>query len=175
MKTLLVAALAISLTSCGMVSDNCDGDVCHALFGQKNSDQDDKLKALDAQQDSLVQQLQINSNYLLALLELYEMQSANGLASAGARIDALELDLANVNISLLELQSNVQVYGILQPCGDTPGVFDEILLDTSSGIVASFSDNANGKNTRFSVLTDGTYQVTDGTGCVFTIQNGGLL
>jgi hypothetical protein len=61
---------------------------------------------------------------------------------------------------------------LLNPCGDAPGIYDEVLVRAQDGtIVASFSDNANGKNTRFSVLTAGTYQTTDGDNCVFSINS----
>ena len=60
---------------------------------------------------------------------------------------------------------------LLDPCGDAPGRYDEVFLKLSNGtILASFSDNVSGLNTRFSVLTPGTYQTTDGDNCVFTIN-----
>lgn len=61
--------------------------------------------------------------------------------------------------------------GLLDPCGDAPGRYDEIFLKLSNGtILASFSDNVSGLNTRFSVLSPGTYQTTDGDNCIFTIN-----
>lgn len=63
---------------------------------------------------------------------------------------------------------------LLNPCGDAPGVYDEVFLKLQNGtILASFSDNANGDNTRFAVVTPGTYQTTDGDHCVFTINASG--
>lgn len=64
---------------------------------------------------------------------------------------------------------------IINPCGDKPAVYDEIFLKLANGtILASFSDNADGKNTRFSVLTPNTtYRTTDGDNCVFTIDANG--
>lgn len=58
------------------------------------------------------------------------------------------------------------------PCGDAPGIYDEILLKLGSGkLIASFSDNANGQNTRFSVLTAGSYRTTDGSNCYFSVDS----
>jgi hypothetical protein len=66
--------------------------------------------------------------------------------------------------------------GLLDPCGDAAGVVDEVLLKLSNGtVLASFSDNANGKNTRFGVLAAGTYQTTDNSGCTFSLDTGGNL
>lgn len=63
---------------------------------------------------------------------------------------------------------------LVNPCGDAPGVYDEIFLKLSNGtIVASFSQNAAGDNTRFSILTAGSYQTTDGDNCVFTLDSSG--
>jgi Collagen triple helix repeat (20 copies) len=62
---------------------------------------------------------------------------------------------------------------IIDPCGDHPNAFDEVFLKMANGtLLASFSENANGKNTRFSVLTDGFYITTDNTGCQFSVNNG---
>lgn len=63
---------------------------------------------------------------------------------------------------------------LVNPCGDAPGVYDEILIKLANGqLVASFSANANGNNTRFAVLTPGTYVTTDGDSCVFTVDSNG--
>ena len=63
------------------------------------------------------------------------------------------------------------VVELIDPCGDKPGKFDEVFLRLANGmLVASFSDNQNGLNTRFSVLTPGSYQTTDGTGCFFSVD-----
>lgn len=61
---------------------------------------------------------------------------------------------------------------LVDPCGDAPGIYDEVFLRLQNGLlVASFSDNSNGKNTRFAVLTPGSYQTTDGSGCYFSINS----
>lgn len=63
---------------------------------------------------------------------------------------------------------------LLDPCGDFAGTVDEVLLKLSNGtVLASFSDNANGKNTRFGILGAGSYQTTDGSGCFFSIDANG--
>lgn len=61
--------------------------------------------------------------------------------------------------------------GIVDPCGDASGIYDEVFLKLQNGtLLASFSDNSNGKNTRFSVLTPGSYITTDGSNCFFTVD-----
>lgn len=67
-----------------------------------------------------------------------------------------------------------QITELIDPCGPTPGFVNEVLLKLANGqIVASFSSNAAGANTRLGVLTPGNYQTTDtnevGKRCRFTI------
>lgn len=60
---------------------------------------------------------------------------------------------------------------LINPCGDAPGVYDEVFIKLQNGtLIASFSENANGKNTRFSILTAGSYMTTDGDSCNFTLD-----
>lgn len=63
---------------------------------------------------------------------------------------------------------------LLNPCGDAPGIYDEVFMKLSNGtVLVSFSDDWTGHNTRLSVITPGTYQTTDGDNCIFTINVSG--
>lgn len=63
------------------------------------------------------------------------------------------------------------VVAVLDPCGDDPNVYDEVFLRLANGVVlASFSDNASGDNTRLSVLIDGSFVTSDGSSCAFTMS-----
>lgn len=67
-----------------------------------------------------------------------------------------------------------QVVSIIDPCGDAPGIYDEVFLKFSNGtVLASFSDNANGDNTRFSLLPAGSYVTTDGSNCHVSVDGSG--
>jgi pilus assembly protein FimV len=62
------------------------------------------------------------------------------------------------------------VVNVIDPCGPSGGA-DEVFLQLANGtVVASFSDNAAGQNTRLSILNDGTYETSDGTNCIFTVS-----
>ena len=63
----------------------------------------------------------------------------------------------------------------IDPCGDDPKVIDEVLFEYNGMVFAAFSDDANGKNTRLSVLPDNTYMTTDGSKCIFTIKDGTVI
>lgn len=63
---------------------------------------------------------------------------------------------------------------IIDPCGDTANIFDEVFLKLANGtLLASFSDKANGQNTRWSILVPGNYITTDGSNCHFTVTSSG--
>lgn len=68
------------------------------------------------------------------------------------------------------------VVGLVDPCGDKPGVYDEVFLRLANGqLIASFSDNSNGLNTRFSVIGPGNYVTTDGSHCYFSVDSNNQL
>lgn len=68
--------------------------------------------------------------------------------------------------------SPLNITELIDPCGNTPGIYDEVLLRTNSGqIIASFSDNMNGNNTRLSVLEAGSFITTDGSNCHFSVDS----
>jgi hypothetical protein len=61
------------------------------------------------------------------------------------------------------------VVDVIDPCGPSGG-FDEVFLRLANGtVVASFSDNAAGQNTRLSILVDGSFVTSDGTNCNFSV------
>lgn len=71
----------------------------------------------------------------------------------------------------LNADTTYQVTEIIDPCGDDPYKYDEVILKLGNGkYLASFSDNASGLNTRFGLLPAGTYRTTDGTNCTFTLN-----
>lgn len=65
---------------------------------------------------------------------------------------------------------------IVDPCGDAPGVYDEVFVRLQNGtLLASFSQNSSGLNTRFSVLVAGNYMTTDGDNCTFSVNGAGVI
>lgn len=59
------------------------------------------------------------------------------------------------------------VLSIIDPCGDKPGKYDEVLLKTDSGLIAYFENN--GKKFLAS-LPPGTYATTDEQACNFRVN-----
>lgn len=88
----------------------------------------------------------------------------------GSPITGLQAIITNNTVQITQLMNNHNVTKIVDPCGNGPG-YDEVFFRTTTGkLIASFSDNASGLNTRFSELVPGTFSTTDGTGCIFTVN-----
>jgi len=62
---------------------------------------------------------------------------------------------------------------ILDPCGDAPGQFDEVLLRLANGqVIAHF---ASGNLQFLAVLSPGSYVTTDSQACHFTLNSDGTI
>lgn len=64
---------------------------------------------------------------------------------------------------------------IIHPCSDYKSYSEIFLRLPDNTIVASFSDNTAGSNTRFSILSPGSYMTTDGNHCYFSVDSDGNL
>ena len=72
-------------------------------------------------------------------------------------------------INNVETVREVDTLDFIDPCGDNPGKFDEVLVKTDAGIAGYFEQG----NQRFlTILTDGDYITTDSQQCRFSIQGG---
>lgn len=64
---------------------------------------------------------------------------------------------------------------VVTPCPSVPGSNKEVLLVMQNrSILASISEQSNGKNTRLALLSYGTYSTTDGRACTFTISSSSI-
>jgi hypothetical protein len=70
--------------------------------------------------------------------------------------------------------SQFDIVDIIDVCGDSPSVIDEVIVKLRNGqLLVSFSANAAGANTRFSLLPAGSYVTTDGSACYFQVKLNG--
>jgi hypothetical protein len=70
--------------------------------------------------------------------------------------------------------SGMTLVEFIAPCGLASSNWKEELLAFSDGsLLADFSDNASGSETRLALISDGTYEDTDDSGCVFTVSTAG--
>lgn len=164
MKILTITALFLTLSSCGLQSQIND---IRNRSENRYQEQDRRLDALEADMAAARSQL----TTLNDTLSNEELESS-GLQSL---VTILQGQVSTALVQIAVLQGYNNIIEIKDPCG-AQGAYNEVLLKLSNGkYLASFSENANGKNTRFVVLTDGTFRTTDGSGCYFTISDGGTV
>lgn len=192
----VTVVLSFSSVGCGVaenLSKNCKGsDIemgCNTVFGYRDNDQDSSIKSINERVSALevasaqaLINISSNTSSILSMQALIAtLPTGSNITSLSNRIALLESQIGTPvtglqatitanTAAILSLQSNHSVTKLIDPCGNGPG-YDEIFLRTNTGkIIASFSDNASGLNTRFSELTvGGPYFTTDGTGCTFTV------
>lgn len=59
---------------------------------------------------------------------------------------------------------------LIDPCGDNPGQFDEVLIRLSTGQLLAYFES--GGNRFLSLIGNGNYRTTDSQSCHFTVNNG---
>lgn len=172
MKVLLVL-LVFFMGGCGYISkDIHDNQTKIAQLEQQVAEaqaQLDRQNYALSQHDAQIAALRASRDSILALIA--SLQTSNALTDS--EIADLQVTVQNLTVQIAVLEGYSNIATIIDPCGDAAGKVDEIILQLSNGqLLASFSDNSNGKNTRFSLLGDGSYATTDGSSCNFTVVNG---
>lgn len=98
----------------------------------------------------------------------------NEIADLERSIKAVETQLASITARVGAIEGRGHVLELVDPCGDTPGKYDELLIRFSDNtLVSSFSDAASGLNTRLAAIPPGSYLTTDGTSCSFVVGTNG--
>lgn len=140
--------------------------------------------------ESQIAQLTNNLNLLSSQVDTNNINVQNSINQLNVSINNLQSYLNNTNtqlsnqqtqinsmlVSIAQLQGYTNIVSIKDVCGDAPGKIDEVMLVLSNGkILSSFSDNSNGQNTRFALLSPGNFVTTDGSNCKFTVNNAGQI
>ena len=67
---------------------------------------------------------------------------------------------------------NLAQVTLLNPCGDAPGLVDEIIIRLPNGtLLATFTDSSNGKDLRLAVISEGDFETRDGDNCSYSIDS----
>jgi septation ring formation regulator EzrA len=120
----------------------------------------------------LIEGLQTSVNSIYSV----NSSQSSSIVALQSSLSSAQTTINNLSSQIITLQNNVNITQVVDPCGDTPNKYDEVIFKMSNGTyVASFSDNVSGLNTRFSVLPVGNYQTTDGTNCRFSVNANGTL
>jgi len=174
MKVLFILSIALALSGCHNGPQELGKQAGCIMKGTACDDSRDsndialsnRLSTLEANMTSLKGQV--------VLLELLINSTEGDVTTLQTLSTTLQVQVADLLIDMATIQGYNNIVSIVDPCGNHPTKIDEVFLKLSTGrIVSSFSDTAAGLNTRFSLLTDGSFSTTDGTGCSFTVSGGG--
>lgn len=155
---LSLIAAALGLSGCGVadvMKSSCTGsdiqDACDFLFGYEDRRQNNLIAELDADTRRLYQ-LVDKMNSLIR-----ENKESNQIA-----INALQ-------VMITELATSKTAFSIIDPCGDSPGIYDEILLRLEDGSTIAYFEHQGGRY--LTELIPGIrYTTTDKTHCSFEIN-----
>lgn len=172
MKThILLLALTVIASGCAMtesMSSACVGSDlemgCNAIFGMRDSDQDEQLHELTKRVNQLNMQIEQN------IMQIQTLESVDGINLH--QISNLQFEVNLLKSQLTALLTNENVVGLIDPCGDGPG-YDEVLLRLSSGRTIAYFKNAS--NEFLTVLSPGYYKTTDTQACNFSVNAQGLV
>jgi hypothetical protein len=182
----LLAILTLSLVGCGIsndVANNCGGELkplCHAIFGPGDKELTGRVE--DIEERELEVQTQLDSilssinalEIALSQLEIDVNASEDALTVITNQITILEDDATQLQVELVEIQGETRVTELLDPCGDHPNNFDEVLLRTSNGDLVAYFEV--GSKRFLSVLSRGqSYATTDQQACNFSVNSLGQL
>lgn len=140
-----------------------------------NSANDDRLTALENRMQ------QIENDFLdvehslseialkLSQLDQESLYQAGDIQALEGEVNSLQASLNALQVRLTSLDTGENIVKHLDPCGDMPGQYDEILLVTASGKVVAYFEVGN---KRFlSTLEPGVlYQTTDNQACQFRVN-----
>ncbi len=195
MKYLMV--LLLSLTGCGLQRQVNDLKNRSQTNESNIVDLQNRVAILEAQTAATSIQLSgvletivgIDATIAALQVDLGNAATQAEVDAIQAQIDALALDaidndsyastlnqqITNNTVAIAILQGYNNIVAIKDPCG-AQGAYNEVFLKLSNGrYLSSFSQTANGLNTRFVLLEDGSPVTTDGTNCHFTVSNGGTV
>jgi hypothetical protein len=143
------------------------------------------ITALEALLDTTVgrvDSIEVSIVALQAEIDALEATSAAQDANLQTQIDSLALrvealeaadyqtQINNMLTSIASLTLTIEdsITRVFDPCGDAPGQFDEIILQTNSGKFIAYFESAG--NRFLTVITNGNYRTTDAQKCNFNVN-----
>lgn len=175
-----------------------DTQTCDALFGVNQFDIDENqnkdIENLSKEITSIKTQLDANINAVLLMqsqyktsqtllsilqLQLYDNSASiellkEQLADLNSSIEYQNVVINDMQITLSNISSQDTIVQYIDPCGDKPGTFDEILMQTKSGNFIAYFESGS-KRYLTTLQKNVNYVTTDGSACHFTINSSGEL
>lgn len=134
-----------------------------------NAEQEQKVLELESIVLSLLTLVENSELELAELSQNYSDQQST-IEAIQAQQDAMSILIASNQSRLAELETGLMVVQLIDPCGDSIGQFDEILLKLSDGTIIAYFEH--GSKRFLTVVSDGNYRTTDASNCAFSVSNG---
>lgn len=150
MKKLILIPMITLIAGC-QVYDKCNFEKGYCKDFKEDSKQ-------DASQNILIQELKDLITALRA-----------DLTQVSSNTSSLETDITNLTVRVTELESESEVIELIDPCGDKPGKFDEIIMRLSDDTLVAYFEETGREF--LTILVPGNYQTTDAQRCNFTVTN----
>lgn len=174
--TIFIGLLASLQTGCGIVEElsrACvPGDIqflCQAVLGKHpDSKKHDVVEVSPAEPEVTQEDLDALIVEVTTLRDLLLLIQVSVIEN----YEAAQMAINDIVIRLAELETNLMVKELIDPCGDGPG-HDEVILRMTDGTLISYFEQSN---RRFlTKLGAGNYKTTDQQGCLFTILPDGSI
>jgi hypothetical protein len=162
-KTVLTEALLILLVTMVIAIISSCGPAKQVYNASRDDEQDARLRDIEQRIGNITVAYRALEQRFVFLEEQADATDAD-----------LEETQQAANLALAQLaglQSNVQIYAIVDLCGDGVGM-DEVALKTSKGWLVYFEA---GTTRALSLLPPGQYQTTDKQKCEFSVNNDGTI
>lgn len=115
------------------------------------------------------------ANTVISLQNIIAQANAdrsNGAANDATQDASIAAMQANANaqqVQLTVIQMGDTIIKMIDPCGTTPGYYNEVILRTMGGKLVAYFES--GSSRFLSILPPGNYATTDGTGCNFSVDS----
>jgi len=121
------------------------------------------IRIYDLENDPKDDQQDVEINQLKARVVLLETAET----SSNSSITIINNQLAAIQAQMIPLQNGV-ISEVIDPCGDYPNHYDEVLLKMGSGTIIAYFESGN---KRFlSIIKQGNYRTTDKQKCHFSVD-----
>lgn len=171
---LLTVTLLFTFFSCGKIQPlKTAGQLVEGLVIKAPQELTKKALGLkddnDSELEDRVSALEQEVSQINTVLDSLQSQIDDGESDQ----DTVEQLVALNQSRLAALETSSRIAEIIDPCGDDPANFDEVVLKTASGSFLAYFEQ--GGRRFLSELPDGNYRTTDRQRCRFSIDNGVLI
>lgn len=174
----LFAAILLNLSGCGVaetLSKGCGGEldpVCDVVLGG-DADRVEQIADNEAAIDELRVMLLNEILTLRNSVEILEHTYGSEGSDVTVLIDMLQSNINTILTRLAVLEGYSHIVEFIDPCGDKPGHFDEVVMRTNDGQLLAYFDYQGREF--LTLLTDGWYTTTDRQRCLFQVRDGRVL